>query len=223
MDVIETLSEETPRQDATAEELDDLDMKWRKLAKSALSNSQIHILHEIAVKRYSDDSSWIQFLSALSDTGQPLPKMDAQLKVPGDYLMAKSLLLPGDEEVVGLDVQGLKQRVHVQLRKYGVGRRLCVTKKGNKKVCVVLVPAGSLVGDEIWVFRGTNYPFVLRKRKDGEYVVVGEACEHSFVRVNWDFADERLGSETYWYAYLRSTPHQPSKVEVGPYETISIV
>ena len=154
MDVIETLSGETPRQDATAEELDDLDMKWRKLAQSALLNPQIYVLDEMTIKKYSDDSSWIQFLSALSDSGQPLPNTDAQLKVPGDYLMAKSLLLPGDEEVVGLDVQGLKQRVHVQLRKYGVGRRLCVTKKGNKKGCVVLVPAGSLVGDEIWVFRG---------------------------------------------------------------------
>jgi hypothetical protein len=45
--------------------------------------------------------------------------------------------------------RGFKQRLHMQLRKYRVGRRLCVTKKGNKKGCVVLVPAGSLVSDEI--------------------------------------------------------------------------
>jgi hypothetical protein len=77
------------------------------LAKSALSNPQIYILDKMTIKKYSDDSSWIQFLSAHSDSGQPLPKTDTQLKVLGDYLIAKSLLLPGGEEVVGLDVQGL--------------------------------------------------------------------------------------------------------------------
>lgn len=177
IDVIETLSEETPCQDATSEELEDLDMKWRELAKSALLNPQIDSSHRGYVMRYNDDGPWIQFLSAYSDMGKPLMKTAARLEVPGDYLMAKSLLLPGDEEVVSLDVKGLKQRVHVQLMKYGVGRRLCITKMGS----VLLVPADSLVGDEIWVFRGTNYPFVLREEKKGKYVVVGEACEYSFV------------------------------------------
>jgi hypothetical protein len=57
-------------------------------------------------------------------------------------------------------------------------------------------------------------------------VVVGEACEYSFVRVSGDFADQRLGSQAYWFAYLKPklpNPHHSSKVEVDQYETISIV
>lgn len=62
--------------------------------------------------------------------------------------MAKSLLVPGDEEVVTRDVLGLKQRVHRQLTRY-VGGRLCVIEMGSNKGSVVLVPADSLIGDGI--------------------------------------------------------------------------
>jgi hypothetical protein len=50
---------------------------------------------------------------------------------------------------------------------------------GEDKGSVVLVPAEAKKGDEIWLFRGTSFPYVLRKVEDG-YVVVGEACEYSF-------------------------------------------
>jgi hypothetical protein len=65
------------------------------------------------------------------------------------------------------------------LRKTGVGRRLCVNEAMG---FVVLVPAESEVGDEIWFFRGTGYPYVLRKEEQEGYVVVGEACEYQCPR-----------------------------------------
>jgi len=109
-----------------------------------------------------------------------LPRSANQVKTLGDYKMAKSLLLPSEEEMAGIgDVKGLKTRVREQLRKNGVGRRLGVTKMGEDKGSVVLVPAEARKGDEIWLFRGTSFPYVLRKVEDG-YVVVGEACEYSF-------------------------------------------
>jgi hypothetical protein len=70
-----------------------------------------------------------------------------------------------------------------------VGRRLGVTRMGKDKGSVVLVPADSVVGDEIWLFRGTNFPYVLRRRSEGEYVVVGETCEYFILRGQGSFAD----------------------------------
>jgi hypothetical protein len=189
LDVIETLSDETPHQDATNDELDALSAKWKALAATALSNPDIYVLDRGSISKYKDDGPWIEFLSIHVDRGHALPKAAAQLKVPGDYRMAKSLLLPSEEEVSVVDVKGVKNRVLEHLRKNGVGRRLGVTRMGKDKGSVVLVPANSVVGDEIWLFRGTNFPYVLRRRSEGEYVVVGETCEYFILRGQGSFAD----------------------------------
>jgi hypothetical protein len=93
--------------------------------------------------------------------------------------MAKGLLLPKDGKVT---ITGMEKRVHEYLRKFGMGRRLCVTAKTlrDQAGSVVLVPVDSEVGDEIWLFRGTGSAYVLRKIGYREYVVVGEACEYLF-------------------------------------------
>jgi hypothetical protein len=49
---------------------------------------------------------------------------------------------------------------------------------GDKKGTVVLVPADTQAGDEIWAFRGTRMTYVLRKVGDQRYVVVGDVCEY---------------------------------------------
>jgi len=180
LDEIDTLSRETPHQDATPEELDNVSSAWRRLAATALENTKIYVLDKGTIAKYKDDGPWIQFLSTQTDKGSMLPRSANQVKTLGDYKMAKSLLLPSKEEMADIgDVKGLKTRVREQLRKNGVGRRLGVTKMGEDKGSVVLVPAEAKKGDEIWLFRGTSFPYVLRKVEDG-YVVVGEACEYSF-------------------------------------------
>jgi hypothetical protein len=175
LDYIATLSDDTPNQDATTEELDALSANWKAFAATALSNPQMHVLDRAHVGKYIDDGPWIYFLSVYVDRGNPLPKTATPLDIRGDYRMAESLLLPKDDSAI--KVKDMKKRVHEYLRKSGVGRRLCITKMGENKGSVVLVPADSKVGDEIWLFRGTSFPYVLRKVKDGKYVVVGEACK----------------------------------------------
>jgi hypothetical protein len=104
-----------------------------------------------------------------------LPKAAPQLNIPGDYEMAKSLLLPGKDEGGGAVVKNVNHRLYELLRKTGVGRMLCVNQEIR---FVVLVPAESAVGDEIWFFRGTNYPYVLRRMEQEGYMVVAGACDY---------------------------------------------
>jgi hypothetical protein len=96
--------------------------------------------------------------------------------------MAKSLLLPEDEDKTAVKVKGIRKRVHEYLRKSGVGRKICITEGS-----VVLVPAESKVGDEIWLFRGTTFPYVLRKIKEGEYVVVARPVRVQLLYVHMKF------------------------------------
>jgi hypothetical protein len=156
-----------------------MSVSWRKLAATALQNTQISRWEWATIANYRQDGPWIQFISAGVDTGASLPK-SAQISGPIDQRMAKALLLPDEEEVGGIvEEQNVKQRVTKWLRKNGFGRRLCVTKRGYDKGSVALVLAESERGDEIWAFRGTTFPYVLRKLEGGMYVVVGEAREYS--------------------------------------------
>ena len=72
-------------------------------------------------------------------------------------------------------VKSVKNRVFELLRKFGTGRRLCVDEDW---VFVILVPAETVAGDEVWAFRGTDYRYVLRKAEEGKYMAVGEVCEY---------------------------------------------
>jgi hypothetical protein len=177
LDVIQTLSTETPRQDATAEELEALLAEWKKLALEVLSNPSFEV-DRVGIEQYKDDGPWVKFLSMGLDDGKPLPQSALQLDVAGDYQMAKSLLLPGEEEGGGVAVKSVKHRLHELLRKVGVGRRLCTTALSENVGGMVLVPAESVEEDLIWNFRGTTYPYVLREVEEDKYVVVGEACEY---------------------------------------------
>jgi hypothetical protein len=98
LDYIATLSDDTPNQDATIEELDTLSANWKAFAATALSNPQIYILDKGHVEKYEDDGPWVKFLSAGADNGRPLPQTAKPLTTQANYRMAKSLLLPKDED-----------------------------------------------------------------------------------------------------------------------------
>jgi hypothetical protein len=176
IDIIATFSNDTPNQNATNEELDTLSANWRAFAATVLSNPKMYSPEKSIVKSYEKDGPWVRFLSAGADLGQPLPPTARPLNTQGNYRMAKSLLLPKDEDESAVKLSDMPTRVREHLRKFGVGRRLCITKMGHERGSVVLVPADAKVDDEIWFFRGTGFPYVLRKMRDEKYVVVGEAC-----------------------------------------------
>lgn len=180
LDIIDQMSDDTPAQNATAEELDALSTNWKKFAQIVLTNEDVYMFDAGIVEQYQhDDGRWIQFLSATTDSGQPRALTEAPLSTQANYLMLQGLLLPKDHSESTFSANEMRRHIHEHLRKFGVGRRLCITEMGSEKGSVVLVPADAKTGDEIWIFRGTSSQYVLRKVKDEEYVVVGEACEYS--------------------------------------------
>jgi hypothetical protein len=176
IDVVEKLSSHTPKQNSSAEELDTLSAKWKLFSQAILTNPNRDFQDGIVKYYQENDQQWIQFLSAGTDTGQPRPVTVAPLSTEGNYQMVKSLLLPEQSGESSSNVGDLRGRVHEQLRKFGTGRRLCVTRMGHQRGSAVLVPEDTEPGDEIFIFRGTRQAYVLRNVDDRKYVVVGEAC-----------------------------------------------
>lgn len=60
---------------------------------------------------------------------------------------------------------------------YGTGR-LCVTSSG----LLGQVPRVARVGDVICIFLGSCVPHVLRKKEDGTFRLIGDACIHGVMR-----------------------------------------
>jgi hypothetical protein len=54
------------------------------------------------------------------------------------------------------------------------GRRFAVTDQGY----IGLVPACSVLGDEVFLLGGAPVPFVLRRRQVKRYILVGDAYIH---------------------------------------------
>ena len=186
LDTIETLSDDTVQSDNTGEELDALYGHWKAFATLALAKPNIdysdqrYLEQGLLAKR--NDQSWLEFLSVGVDSGRDMRYSEdgqtllplAQSAVVDSYMnakMANSLLLPKDEDDEAVKVSAY-HKIHSYLRKYGVGRKLSIT--ANSKIG--LVPAEAEVGDVVVGFRGTVFPYVLRKVGD-ECVVVGEARE----------------------------------------------
>jgi hypothetical protein len=117
--------------------------------------------------RYSDDDKSI--LLPEREEGLKLEYMGLNLKLAESYLLPKST----DSGLHPL------RRIRAALKKYGVGRRLglCAERK-----TLVLLPGDAQPGDEVAVFRGATFPYLLRKvpSDDGvteqySMVLVGEA------------------------------------------------
>jgi hypothetical protein len=138
--------------------------------------------------------NWIRFLTVLSDQApdmqmyhHPTPVQNS--KDPDAYLsdpqrnplswmqlnprLSRSYLLPSSHASAS---PHQNHRVHEGLKAYGVGRRLCITKRGY----LALIPAETQVGDGVALFKGATFPYVLRKSVDERFrgaanVLVGEA------------------------------------------------
>jgi hypothetical protein len=87
--------------------------------------------------------------------------------------LSRSYLLPSSHASAS---PHQNHRVHEGLKAYGVGRRLCITKRGY----LALIPAETQVGDGVALFKGATFPYVLRKSVDERFrgaanVLVGEA------------------------------------------------
>lgn len=102
LDKINSLSKETPHQDAIPEELDAVSSAWHKLAALALQNKKIYILDKGMIATYKDDRPWIQFLSTQTDNGVAFPRSVTQVSILGNYKMAKTLMLPSEKEIDGI-------------------------------------------------------------------------------------------------------------------------
>jgi hypothetical protein len=189
LDIIESLSDETPQSDQPVTELDALYASWKSFAALALTKSNIQggderYLQERLLSKHNDPS-WVELLSIGEDSGRSMRYSDDGTLLPGtqpavveshmNAKMAKSLLLPKDDEDESVKASPYHS-IHSNLRRYGVGRRLCITE--NCKIG--LVPADAKIGDTVVGFRATFFPYVLRKVGGEGYVVVGEACECSY-------------------------------------------
>jgi Heterokaryon incompatibility protein (HET) len=177
IDHVGTLCQDTVSHSSTDAELDAVSAGWKEFAFTALSSPQIHVLDRSHIDRYKDDVKWCQFLSINKDRRRLLPRTAASVNTRGNYRLAKSMLLPKDEEESAVTIDGARNRIREHLRKSGIGRRLCITRLGEGKGSVALVPKDAEVDDEIWLFRGTSFPYVLRRTDEGKYVVIGETCE----------------------------------------------
>lgn len=136
---------------------------------------------EFATDYATENATRIKFLSAATDLGAPRLVTVAPVSVVDKCQMAQSLLLPNI--VNSMFSNGdLPWRIRVQLRKSGVGRRLCITKPGHAYGTVVRIPMDTKACDEISDFRGTRSIYVPRKLKGrgggGKYVVVGDVCKY---------------------------------------------
>ena len=186
-DTVETLSDCSPQRNDTVEQLDALYLEWKSIVAQLLprpdsdpySGFMPEDRHYVRTSLLGicEDRSWIYFLSIGEDEGRQLRYSEDNKLLDDDapalddiqnIRMARSLLLPDDLKVV----TSKYLPVHTYLRKYGVGRRLCVSAKG----VIGLVPQDTQIGDSIVVFHGGNFPYIIRKCGE-QYVLVGEACK----------------------------------------------
>jgi len=185
LDSINATSRGTVNQDDTSEQLNALFHSWKTFAQNALSRKNIKHLEQRYISEGllgpEKERSWIKLLSIghdqghslrYSQQGELLPEEASPLDLTPAVQFARSLLLPDDLKAKG----NTYIRIHNYLRKFGVGRRLGLSKTG----IIGLVPADAQHGDQIFLLDGASFPYLLRKT--GEYyVIVGEACKLALV------------------------------------------
>lgn len=183
LDVVATLCPDTPGQDWSDDQLAELSAAWKSFIETAHGDKGDHMDRGVAKQYQADEGAWVRFMSGGTDTAMPTPatKIPLGLDSTHRYELVKSLLLKREESEVDSSPGfiHLKNRTLQALRKFGVGRRLCATEMGPNTGRVVMVPMDAEPGDEIWLFRGTKSPYVLRKTDGDHRIVVGEARKYS--------------------------------------------
>ncbi|KAJ3483878.1 hypothetical protein NLG97_g7203 [Lecanicillium saksenae] len=188
LDVIETICPGTPGQGWSDDQLHKLSAAWKGFIRSAFSGKNGGFMDRGITKQYlEDEMAWIRFLSAGGDSGGPRSTTSTPLSLDSShrYELVNCLLLKQESsQQPHRESSSSENRTLQALRKYCVGRRICVSEMGDAKGRVHLVPVDAEPGDEVWVFRGTRSAFVLRKIENGCRVVVGEAFCTSHLFVN---------------------------------------
>ena len=132
VDIIEKVGDDTPKQNSSVKEPDDLSTRWRAFVKPISTEPNWYSFDlKYADENGSNYGAWVRLLCGGSDFGQPRPVTAAPLKTQGNYQMIKSLLLPDYGDVRPVNASEMRGRVHEQLRKYGVRRRLGLTQLGK--------------------------------------------------------------------------------------------
>lgn len=208
LDSIDATSTGTVSQDDTFEELNALFHSWKIFAQDALSRTDIEYTEQRYISEdllgLEKERSWIELLSVghdrghslrYSPQGELLPEEASPLDRTPEVRFARSLLLPGDLKTRGHAYIG----IHNYLRKFGVGRRLGLSKTG----IIGLVPADAQQGDEICLLNGASFPYLLRKTSE-HHVIVREACKLAFVFYPSSRPTTR-GQDRYSHRVLSST------------------
>jgi hypothetical protein len=177
--IVGKLNNATPGENASIAELNMVNANWKEFyAASAVTRTDP-----------MDDKQWSEFLS-----GYPKSKFTFGATSKETRRAVKNLLLPPEVDTSTPPFDN-RRKIIENLSKFGVGRRLCeircqrnmpnlfsfgastVTHRTEEEIRVGLVPSDTKLGDEIWDFRGSALPRVLRKIDNDKYVVVGEACQ----------------------------------------------
>ena len=168
-----------------ADDIDDEDQlntllaRWKNFVKTQekLIADHFGVEHRylIELSDQRSEGSWLSFLSIGESTGG------------GFSYSPEGKLLPPEPRPVHYDVKHLRNllvpdefteeqkplaRLYECLKRYGIGRRLCLSDSG----VIGLVPAAAKVGDKLIILHGASFPYVLRSRGGDFYSLVGEAC-----------------------------------------------
>lgn len=218
LDLIQLMSADEPSDDDSLETIDAVYQSWKEFISGFIRDipntsrefedrKKLSILLE-----QGNEESWIRILSMGTDNGWGLRfSEDGKTLLPeqtlisgtiGNFKMAKSFLLPEDEDDNPIKPDAY-QRIHKNLRVYGVGRRLAITTKGH----ACLVPMDARIGDEICSLSGAGLHYVLRRITEEEHVLVGETCKSipSFVQPSLsDHVDMERGyaDKTQWFSIV---------------------
>jgi hypothetical protein len=179
------LSEDRPAPHDRVEQLDTLYAKWKEFVTQMHSNPDLDRPSkqklEIYYVKHKNDESWIRLLSGWADLAHNLRYAEDGVSILPDTnpihnhdpRMVESILLPKAGEETAVKILG-KKKIHSNLRKFGIGRTICLLEGGH----IGLVPADARIGDELCAFRRTSFRYLLRNIGGDKYVLVGEACEH---------------------------------------------
>ncbi|EON69072.1 hypothetical protein W97_08385 [Coniosporium apollinis CBS 100218] len=199
VDAVESICKSFIRNKADAEDMEFVYSSWRKFAKDASLRKQLwkqDISNYVKCEEQEKTRNWIRFLTVLVDEAQDLQShyglphaqkdkgpdsfLSDPLKSPYYHIglnpkLTRSYLLPSSHSSASPHPN---HRVHAGFQSYGVGRRLCITKRG----LLALIPAEAQIGDPIAVFKGASFPYVLRKSKEeSNHILIGEAFIPSWV------------------------------------------
>jgi hypothetical protein len=81
------------------------------------------------------------------------------------------------ENLSDIELLSNSQRISELLSRRGQGRQLAITRTGY----LALVPDRAKEGDAVCIFRGAKVPYVLRKKEEEGFELVGEAYVHGLM------------------------------------------